>query len=128
MIVKIPIGLTNKEEKRVEQIDSAIAYGSGLVEVFATPAMIAFMERTAMLCVCDLLPKGYTTVGTHVNVSHNKATPIGMMVYCEVQIVEFDGRKLVFKVQTSDEEGEIGSGIHTRFIIEEKKFMLNLQK
>ena len=124
----IKIGLINKKDKRVNKEDSATAFGSGLVEVFATPAMIAFMEHTAMLCVSDLLPQGFTTVGTHVNVTHSKATPIGMMVYCEVKIMEFDGRKLVFEVIASDEEGEIGSGTHTRFIIDKNKFMQKLQK
>lgn len=127
MSKKIKIGLINKEEKQIKQEDSATIYGSGSMEVFATPAMIAFMERTAMLCVSNLLPHGFTTVGTHVNVTHNKATPIGRMVYCEVKIVEFDGRKLVFEVIASDEEGDIGSGTHTRFIIDEVKFMNKLK-
>lgn len=128
MIESIKIGLTNREEKLVKTEDTAVVYGSGLVEVFATPAMIAFMERTAMLCVSKFLPQGFTTVGTHVNVTHSKATPIGIMVYCEVKIVEFVGRKLVFEVIASDEEGEIGLGTHTRFIIDEKKFMKKLGK
>ncbi len=123
----IKIGLTNKAEKRVKQEDSATVHGSGSVEVFATPAMIAFMERTAMLCVSDFLPQGFTTVGTHVDITHSKATPIGMMIYCEVKVIEFDGRKLVFKIIANDDEGKIGSGTHTRFIIDEKKFMLKLQ-
>lgn len=128
MMENIQIGIIKKEERRVKQEDSAIRYGSGLVDVFATPAMIAFMERTAMLCVSKLLPLGFTTVGTHVNVTHSKATPIGMTVYCEAKIIEFDGRKLVFELTANDEEGEIGSGTHTRFIIDEVKFMNKLKK
>lgn len=128
MIQKIQIGLTNKEEKRVKQEDSATAHGSGLVDVFATPAMIAFMERTAMLCVSEFLDAGYTTVGTHINVSHTKATTIGMKVFCEAKIIEVDNRKIVFEVIASDEEKEIGSGTHTRFIIDQEKFMQKLNQ
>jgi len=128
MFENIQIGLVNKEEKLVILADSATAYGSGLVDVFATPAMIAFMERTAMNCVEEFLPTAFTTVGTHVNIIHNKATPIGMKVFCEAKVIEVEGRKLVFKLIASDEEGEIGSGIHTRFIIDKKKFMQKLKK
>ncbi len=128
MFEKIQIGQVNKEEKRVLQADSATAYGSGLVEVFATPAMIAFMERTSMNCVQELLPEGYTTVGTHIDVSHSKATPMEMSVFCEVKILTVDGRKIVFKVTAFDDDGEIGSGTHTRFIIDKNKFMKKLVK
>lgn len=123
MFEEIKIGLVRKEEKIVGQEETAAAYGSGLVDVFATPAMIAFMEHTAMYTVKKLLPQGFSTVGTHVNISHSKATPVGMKVFCEATLVEIDGRKLVFEVTARDEEGEIGKGTHTRFIIDEKKFM-----
>jgi fluoroacetyl-CoA thioesterase len=128
MFENIKIGLQNKEEMCVSNNDTASVYGSGLLEVYATPAMIAFMEHTAMNCTKELLPIGFSTVGTHVNVSHKKATPVGLKVFCEAKLIEVEGRKLVFEMKASDEEGEIGSGTHTRFIIEEKKFIAKLDK
>ncbi len=128
MFEEIKPGLIRIEEKTVKEEDTAAAYGSGLVEVFATPAMIAFMEHTAMHCVKELLPEGFSTVGTHVNVSHSKATPVGMKVSCKAKLIEVDGRKLVFEVSAKDEEGEIGSGTHSRFIIDEQKFMAKFKK
>ena len=128
MFENIKTGLINKDEKVVKIEDTASAYGSGLVEVLATPAMIAFMEHTAMYAVKDLLPDGFSTVGTHVNVSHIKATPVGMKVFSEAKLIEVDGKKLIFEVMAKDEEGNIGSGTHTRFIIDEKKFMAKLNK
>ena len=128
MFEEIKPGLIRIEEKTVKEEDTAAAYGSGLVEVFATPAMIAFMEHTAMHCVKELLPEGFSTVGTHVNVNHSKATPVGMKVSCKAKLIEVDGRKLVFEVSAKDEEGEIGSGTHSRFIIDEQKFMEKFKK
>ena len=123
MIEEINIGKINKKEKTVQKTDTATNYGSGLVEVFATPAMIAFMEQTAMECVEDLLEEGFSTVGTHIDVSHIKATPVGMTVFCKAKLLDIEGSKLKFEVIASDEKGGIGSGTHTRFIIEKKKFM-----
>jgi fluoroacetyl-CoA thioesterase len=126
MFSKITEGLTHRVEKLVGPNDSATKYGSGMVEVFATPAMIALMEKTALECVNHLLPDGHTTVGTEIKVKHTKATAIGKKVKCEVQIIEVDRKKLVFKVEAFDEQGSIGIGTHTRFIINEVDFMAKL--
>ena len=125
---QLKIGTIGKHEEKVVLEKTAAKYGSGLVEVYATPAMIALMEKTAMLSVIPYLPQGHGTVGTEVNIKHLKATPIGQVVTCESELIETDGRKLVFKIVARDEEGEIGHGTHTRFIIDTAKFMAKLQK
>jgi fluoroacetyl-CoA thioesterase len=122
----IETGVSHTEKQIVTKDDTASSYGSGLVEVFATPAMIALMEKTAMQSVLPFLPEGFNTVGTAVNVSHIKATPIGMTVTSKATLIEVDRKKLVFNVEAYDEEGLIGSGSHTRFIIETEKFMAKL--
>ena len=101
---------------------SAARVGSGLVEVFATPMMISLIEQTCNESVLPYLDEGQGTVGTLVNVAHTSATPIGMRVWCESELVEVDRRRLVFKVKTFDECGPIGEGTHERFIIDTAKF------
>ena len=127
MFDDIKVGLSYETEKIVEPQDSATHYGSGMVEVFATPAMIAFMEKTALECVNHLLPVGYTTVGTELHIQHIKATSIGNKVKCKALVTEVDRKKIVFEVIAEDESGKIGFGTHTRFIIDEAEFMAKLQ-
>ncbi len=119
-------GSTLNLSKTVEPHESAAKYGSGLVEVFATPAMVAFIEKTCMLAVADKLPSGFGTVGVAINVSHEKATPIGATVTCKSELIEVQGRKLVFEVEANDHNGRIGKGFHERFIIDTAKFMAKL--
>lgn len=102
---------------------SAARIGSGLVEVFATPMMVALIEQTCLESVLPQLEEGQGTVGTLVNVTHVSATPVGMRVWCESELVEVDRRRLVFKVKAYDECGLIGEGTHERFIIDNEKFM-----
>ncbi|MCL2396659.1 MAG: thioesterase family protein [Defluviitaleaceae bacterium] len=115
-------------ERIVEAKDTAVAIGSGEVEVFATPAMILLMEEAARLAVQPALPTGSTTVGTVVNVQHLAATPVGMKVRATATLTEINGRRLVFEVEATDEKGIIGKGIHERAVIDIQRFMAMLQK
>lgn len=126
MFAEIKVGLSFETEKIVGQQDSATHYGSGMVEVFATPAMIALMEKTALECVKHLLPEGLTTVGTELHIQHVKATPIGKKVTCKAIVIEFDRKKIIFEVIAYDENSKIGFGTHTRFIINQAEFMVKL--
>ena len=106
---------------------SAARVGSGLVDVFATPMMVALIEQTCLESVLPHLDEGQGTVGTLVNVSHVSATPIGMRVWCESELTEVDRRRLVFKVKAYDEAGLIGEGTHERFVIDSARFMEKLK-
>ena len=119
-------GIKGYGEQVVESQDTAKAYGSGLVEVYATPAMIGLMENTAHLSIGRLLPEGCISVGTLVNIEHLRATPLGEKVWCETVLDAVDGRKLVFSVAAFDSKGMIGRGIHERFIVHAEKFMAKL--
>ena len=116
-------GITNTVTLTVTDKDTAKAHGSGTLDVFATPAMIALMENTAMTSVAPCLAEDEATVGTELNVKHLSATPIGCEVTCQSELTEIDGRKLTFRVTASDSKGVIGEGTHTRFIIKVEKFL-----
>ena len=109
-------GIKGREEVMVTEANSAAAMGSGLLPVFATPAMVALMEQTSWKSVAPYLNEGEGTVGTSLNISHSAATPLGMKVWCESELTEVDRRRLVFHVTCYDEAGVIGEGTHERFI------------
>lgn len=128
MDTKLVPGLSFKLTKKVTDEDTAARYGSGFMKVFATPAMVAFMEHASLLAVQPLLQPGFGTVGTSINITHLKATPVGMTVECTAVLTEVTGNALVFSVVAFDETGKIGEGTHSRFIIDEDRFMKKFQK
>lgn len=115
-------GIKGRKEIIVTREKTAKAMGSGTLDVFATPAMIALMENTAYESVAGELEEGSGTVGTALNVKHVAATPVGMKVICETELVKVEGRALTFSVKAFDEKGLIGEGEHERFIIFNEKF------
>ena len=119
-------GIKGDIQTIVTKEQTAAAYGSGLVEVFATPAMIALMEKTCLRSVLEYLPDGINTVGTEVNVKHLKATAVGKNVRCQSELQKIDGKKLLFTVEAFDEQGKIGEGTHSRYVIDVKSFMEKL--
>ena len=116
------IGIKGHEEAVVTEDMLASNVGSGLVKVYSTAMMIALIEKAAVLSVEPYLEQGQGSVGTLVNVSHCSATPLGMKVHAETELVEIDRRRLVFKVAAYDERGLIGEGMHERFIIDNARF------
>ncbi len=118
----IEIGLKGNLTETVSESLTASHIGSGTVRVLATPMMIALMEKCCRIAAKPYLEEGQETVGTHVNVSHVSATPVGMQVHIECELVEIDRRKLTFKVSAHDERGLVGEGLHERFIIDVAKF------
>lgn len=117
------IGIKGRAETVVNYENTAKFVGSGELEVFATPQMIALMEQAAASSVAAELEEGQGTVGTLLNVSHDAATPLGMKVWAETELIEIDRRRLVFDVKAYDECGLIGQGKHERFIIQNDKFL-----
>ena len=106
----------------VTENNTAKSVGSGSLNVYATPAMLALIERAACEALKGALNEGETTVGTLLNVKHLSATPVGMQVNATAELVEREGRRLVFKVAANDECGLIGEGMHERFIVYSEKF------
>ena len=96
---------------------------SGSLEVFATPAMIALMEKTCLEAVNAKIGEGNTTVGISVNIKHLKASPTGALIRCDANLVEIDRKRLVFEVQCYEGDTLIGEGIHERFVVDSEKFM-----
>lgn len=121
--MELKTGMTLKQSIVVTHEMTAAALKSGELEVFSTPYMIALMENTALTCVAPYLDEGFGTVGTLVNVQHVAATPVGMEVTCEAELIEIDRRRLVFHVKAMDGAGIIGEGTHERFIIDSRRFM-----
>lgn len=116
-------GIRGAQSVKVEVSNTARAMGSGTMDVFATPAMIALMEKTAWMSVAAELEAGQGTVGISLEITHDAPSPLGMTVTCESELTEIDGRRLVFTVEAKDETGAvIGKGRHERFIVWEEKF------
>ena len=120
-------GIKGRAEIMVSYENTAAKAGSGDQNVFATPWMIGLMEEAAQTSVLPYLEEGQATVGTHLNVSHDAATPVGMKVWAESELIAVEGRKLIFKVEAFDECGSIGKGSHERFIISKEKFMARVE-
>ena len=125
--MSITVGMKGRAETVVTPENTAAAVGSGLVPVFATPAMIALMESAAVNAVQSTLEEGQGTVGTLLNVTHDAATPVGMKVWAEAEITAVEGRKLTYTVTAFDEAGPIGKGEHQRFIIQADRFLAKAQ-
>ena len=124
----LELGTTGESTTTVVPENTAAYVGAGGVEVFATPMMIGLMENAAWGAVADQLEKGYVTVGTLVNVRHLAATPLEQKVKATAELVEIDGRRLVFRVEAYDEQQKIGEGFHERFIVNLERFMNNFKK
>ena len=116
-------GLSAQSSTTVDRSNVAATMGSGDLQVFATPAMVALMENAAMTAVAAHLPEGSTTVGAEMNVTHIKPSGVGAEIVASAVLTEVDGRKLTFNVGARDGESLIGEGVHVRFIVDREKFM-----
>lgn len=116
-------GISIIKELTVTKDETAINMGSGDLEVYATPAMIALMENAAKDLITNELPKDFTTVGIEMNVQHLKSSPIGAHIRCKATLIRIDKKKLFFEVEAKDDNGQIGKGTHIRYIVNSIDFM-----
>lgn len=119
----IEIGMKGTAFTNVEREDTAKEVGSGDLLVYATPCMVALMEGAACEAIAAALPENQTSVGTALNIEHISATPVGLEVHAEAEVIAIDGKKITFSVRAFDEAGEIGSGTHVRFLVNSQKFL-----
>ena len=120
-------GLSSQSSVTVSAGNTAAAMGSGDLDVFATPAMVALMENAAMKAVADALPEGSTTVGAEMNVTHIKPSGLGAEIVATAVLTGVEGRKLTFNVGARDAEGMIGEGVHVRYVVDREKFMAKVR-
>ena len=111
----------------VPQVSPRLAAFADMPPVFATAFLVAFVEATCIEAIRPYLDAGQHSVGTHVGLSHNAATPVGMQVTARVELVAVEGRRLRFKVACRDEVDVIGEGHHERFVIDHVKFTGRVQ-
>lgn len=120
------VGLRGALTKQVNDNETADLLGSGLLGVFATPALVAFVENTCWKSIDEFLEEGQTTVGTNITLDHLKANLPGDEITCFSEIVEIDGKKIVFEFEVKNIDKLIAKGSHTRFIVDSEKFMEKL--
>ena len=125
-MANIPIGAKGEFQLLVTSEVAITFLGTEGARVLSTPHMIGYMERTCRDTVLPWLEAGYDTVGTHVNVAHLAATPIGMSVTFTAEVIRVDGRRVEFRVEARDEKEKIGEGTHERAIINVAKFATRL--
>jgi fluoroacetyl-CoA thioesterase len=111
----------------VTDADTASRWGSGLVPVYSTPALVGLMEAAAVKALEGQLEAGKTTVGGHIDVHHLAATPVGMTVRARAELTAIEGRKLTFQIEAWDEAEKIGEALHERFLVDTEKFVARVE-
>ena len=125
---KLKVGLKGEAEILVGDAQTAPRVGSGRVRVLATPVMINMMEAAALDAIERLLPEGHQSLGTHLNVGHYAATPVGMTLRATAQVTKIDGRNIEFRVEAFDNKERIGDGTHARVVVNVERFDKRIQK
>ena len=121
-------GLTGEAERTVTDELTADAWGSGLVPVLGTPALVALIEEAAVTALEGHLPSGQTSVGVRIDVRHLAATPVGMRVRARADLVAVEGRHLIFQAEAWDEAEKVGEATHERVVVDGDRFMERVEK
>jgi predicted thioesterase len=120
------VGMTGTASALVTEDRLATRVGSGDLPVFASPMLIAVMEAAAVDCIDAKLPDDHQSLGVHLDVTHSAPTPLGFTVTATATLKAIEGRKLTFEVAAHDGIEKIGSGIHTRIVVDTPRFMARL--
>jgi len=123
----IPVGAKGEAQIVVGEEHTAPTIGSGKVHVLATPVMINLIEAASLAAIEHLLPAGYQSLGTRLNVRHIAATPVGMRAKATAVVEKVEGRTVYFKVEAHDEKDLIGDGTHERVVVNVAKFDQRVQ-
>jgi len=121
-------GMKGSSELLVGEEHTAPRVGSGRVHVLATPVMINVIEAAALAAIEHLLPAGHQSLGTRLDIRHFAATPVGMRVRAEVEVVRVEGRTVAFRVAVNDEKEPIGDGTHERMVVNVARFDVRVQE
>lgn len=128
LVLNIAAGTIGTATLIVADEHTAPRVGSGQIHVLATPVMINLFEAAALVACEHLLPEGHQSLGTHLDVTHIAATPVGMRATATAEVVSVEGRTIKFRLQAKDERDVIGEGIHERVVVNVAKFDLRVQE
>ncbi|MET1046996.1 MAG: thioesterase family protein [Hyphomicrobium sp.] len=120
------VGLAGSASVLVTEDRLATRVGSGNVPVFASPMLIALMEAAAVNCLHGHISEDLQSLGVHLNVTHSSPTPLGLTVTATAIVKAVEGRKVIFDVSATDGVERIGSGVHTRIIVDTKRFLARI--
>ncbi|MBS0234476.1 MAG: thioesterase family protein [Proteobacteria bacterium] len=123
---RLSVGLTGSASMLVTEERLATRVGSGNVPVFASPMLVAVMEAASVDCLDGVLPEDHQSLGVHLDVTHAAPTPIGLTVTATATLKSIDGRKVIFDLSATDGVERIGSGVHTRIIVDTARFMARI--
>ncbi len=126
--LKLPPGLTGTAELVVGDQHTAPRVGSGRIRVLATPVMINLIEAAALAAVEQSLPEHHQSLGTHLDITHIAATPVGMRVRATAEVLRVEGRTVYFRVFAEDERERIGEGTHERVVVNVERFDERVRK
>lgn len=121
--MEITVGMKGEVSTLVEKEDTAAEVGSGSLLVYATPCMVALMEGAACEAIAEAMTDDKTSVGTELSIAHVSATPVGLEVRAEAEVIAVDSKVITFQITAYDEAGKIGEGTHKRVIINSQKFL-----
>jgi fluoroacetyl-CoA thioesterase len=125
---KIDVGRTYQSQSRVEEWMTAEKAGNRGVDVLSTPQLLQLVEDAAMQCLAPLMDASEISLGTHVDIAHLSATPVGLIVRTEVEIIKVDGKRIEFAFSTFDEREKVADGTHERYVTTREKFKERLDE
>jgi fluoroacetyl-CoA thioesterase len=125
---KIDVGRTYQSQTRVEEWMTAEKAGNKGVDVLSTPQLLQLVEDASMQCLAPLMDTNEISLGTHIDISHLSATPVGLIVRTEVEIIKVDGKRVEFAFSTFDEREKVADGTHERYVTTREKFKERLEE